>query len=301
MTESAPALPNNRALQVDPAQQQTWGVNCSAAPIAFDRPHFLESFLMTTHKGLRVLVTAGAGGIGRSIAKALAGVGATVHVCDVDLDGLQQLSDEEPGISTSVCDVADHTAVLRMVEHAAATLGGLDVLVNNAGIAGATASVADLRPEDWEQVLRVNLTGTFLVTQAAIPHLKASAMGSIVVISSLAGRFGYANRSAYSASKWGLLGLTKTLSRELGEFGICVNAILPGAVDGPRLQQVLAGRAQITGRSLEQEEAGALANQSLKQFVRSDDIAALAVFLTSSGARAISGQALCVDGDSQMI
>lgn len=256
---------------------------------------------MTTHEGMRVLVTAGAGGIGRSIAKALASAGATVHVCDVDLAGLKQLSDEEPRISTSVCDVADHAAVLRMVEHAAVTLGGLDVLVNNAGIAGATASVADLKPEDWEQVLRVNLTGTFLVTQAAIPHLKASAMGSILVISSLAGRFGYANRSAYSASKWGLLGLTKTLSRELGEFGICVNAILPGAVDGPRLQQVLTGRAQITGRSLEQEAAGALANQSLKQFVRPSDIAALAVFLTSAGARAISGQALGVDGDSQMI
>jgi NAD(P)-dependent dehydrogenase (short-subunit alcohol dehydrogenase family) len=254
---------------------------------------------MTTHNGQRVLVTAGAGGIGRAIAVAFASAGARVHACDIDSAALSELRAQTPGITTSVCDVADRDAVQRMIKEATDALGGLDVLVNNAGIAGPAASVADMDPGAWEAVLRVNLTGTFTVTQAAIPHLKRSAAGSIVVMSSLAGRFGYPNRSPYATTKWGLIGFTKTLSRELGEFGIRVNAILPGGVEGPRLQQVFEGRASTTGRSVAEEEAAALANQSIKRFVDPADIAALAVFLASNAARSISGQMLPIDGDSQ--
>jgi NAD(P)-dependent dehydrogenase (short-subunit alcohol dehydrogenase family) len=254
---------------------------------------------MTTANGQRVLVTAGAGGIGRSIATAFACAGARVHACDIDAQALNDLRAQVPGITTSVCDMADRGAVQRMVEEATDALGGLDVLVNNAGNAGPAASVADMDPEAWEAVLRINLTGTFTVTQAAIPHLKKSAAGSIVVMSSLAGRFGYPNRSPYATTKWGLIGFTKTLSRELGEFGIRVNAILPGAVDGPRLRQVFEGRASITGRSIAQEEAAALANQSIQRFVDPADIAALVVFLASGAARSISGQMIPIDGDSQ--
>ena len=254
---------------------------------------------MTTQGGQRVLVTAGAGGIGRAIVMAFASAGARVHACDIDAAALSDLRERMPGITTSICDIADRGAVHRMVNEATEALGGLDVLVNTAGIAGPAASVADLDPEAWEAVLRDNLTGTFTVTQAAIPHLKQSAAGSIVVMSSLAGRFGYPNRSPYSTTKWGLIGFTKTLSRELGEFGIRVNAILPGAVDGPRLQQVFEGRASTTGRTVAQEEAAALANQSIKRFVDPADIAALVVFLASDAARSISGQMVPIDGDSQ--
>ena len=254
---------------------------------------------MSTLNGKRALVTAGAGGIGRAIAQALAAAGAKVYVCDVDEAALQQLSAALPEVATGVCDVSDRGAVQRMMEDATTTLGGLDVLVNNAGIAGPAASVAELDPEAWEAVLRVNLTGTFMVTQAAIPHLLRSTSGSIVVMSSLAGRFGYPNRSAYATTKWGLIGFTKTLSRELGEFGIRVNAILPGAVDGPRLQQVFAGRASVSGRTPGQEQEAALANQSIKHFVDPADIAALAVFLASDAGRSISGQMIPIDGDSQ--
>jgi NAD(P)-dependent dehydrogenase (short-subunit alcohol dehydrogenase family) len=154
-------------------------------------------------------------------------------------------------------------------------------------------------PDAWENVLRVNLTGTFIVTQLAIRHLKKSAAGSIVVMSSLAGRFGYPNRSPYATTKWGLIGFTKTLSRELGEFGIRVNAILPGAVAGPRSHQVFEGRASVSGRTAAQEEAAALANQSMKRIVDPADIAALAVFLASNAGRSISGQMIPIDGDSQ--
>ena len=144
---------------------------------------------MTTHNGQRVLVTAGAGGIGRAIVRAFAEQGARVHACDIDEAALTALRAEVPGVSTSTCDVADRASVHAMIDQAMADLGGLDVLINNAGIAGPAASVADFDPAAWDAVLRVNLTGTFTVTQLAIPHLKQSEAGCILVMSSLAGRF----------------------------------------------------------------------------------------------------------------
>jgi len=189
--------------------------------------------------------------------------------------------------------------VERMVPAAVDTLGGLDVLVNNAGIGGPTASVERYPAEDWDRVMQVNLTGTFDVTRLAIPHLKRSPAASIVIMSSAAGRFGYPNRSAYSASKWALVGFAKTLSIELGEFGIRANAILPGAVDGERLQRVYAGRAEAGGQSLDTVLAAAMAGQSLKRFVDPRDIAQLAVFLASDAGKSISGQALNIDNDIQ--
>jgi NAD(P)-dependent dehydrogenase (short-subunit alcohol dehydrogenase family) len=202
-------------------------------------------------------------------------------------------------VSTSVCDIGERAGVEAMVAEAATALGGLDVLVNNAGISGPTASVEQMDPDAWEAVLRINLTGTFNVTRHAIAHLKHSKNGTILVMSSLAGRFGYPNRSPYSTTKWGLIGFTKTLARELGEFGIRVNAILPGAVEGPRIDRVLEGRAAASGRSVAEERAAALANQSIKHMVTPQDIAALAVFLASDAGRSISGQILPIDGDSQ--
>jgi NAD(P)-dependent dehydrogenase (short-subunit alcohol dehydrogenase family) len=247
----------------------------------------------------RVLVTAGAAGIGRAIAQAFAAAGAKVHVCDLDAAALAELRGEIPSVSTSVCDIGDRAAVEAMVAEAATALGGLDVLVNNAGISGPTASVEQMDPDAWEAVLRINLSGTFHVTRHAIPHLKRSKDGAILVMSSLAGRFGYPNRSPYSTSKWGLIGFTMTLARELGGWGIRVNAILPGAVEGPRIERVLEGRAAASGRSVADERVAALANQSVKRFVAPEEIGALAVFLASDAARSISGQIVPIDGDSQ--
>jgi NAD(P)-dependent dehydrogenase (short-subunit alcohol dehydrogenase family) len=251
----------------------------------------------------RVLVTAGAAGIGRAIVQAFVATGAKVHVCDLDSVALVDLRAQVAGVTTTVCDIGDRADVEAMVAEAARALGGIDVLINNAGISGPTASVEQMDPDAWESVLRINLTGTFNVTRHAIPHLKRacadSRAGTILVMSSLAGRFGYPNRSPYSTTKWGLIGLTKTLSRELGEFGIRVNAILPGAVEGPRIEQVLAGRAAASGRSVADERAAALANQSIQHMVAPQDIAALAVFLASDAGRSISGQILPIDGDSQ--
>ncbi|QPO21738.1 SDR family oxidoreductase [Pseudomonas sp. Y39-6] len=247
----------------------------------------------------RVLITAGAGGIGRAIVQAFMAQGAKVFVCDIDADGLTRLEADFPGVKSTLCDISNLADIEKMVALAAQTLGGLDVLINNAGIAGPTAPVDQLDPTDWAKVVQINLNGTFNVTHFAIPHLKKSAAGSIINMSSVSGRFGYPNRSAYSTTKWGLIGFTKTLSIELGADNIRVNAILPGAVDGPRFQNVLKGRAQLSGRSIEEETVAALGTQSIKHLVNPNHIADLAFFLASPSGESISGQMLPIDCDMQ--
>jgi len=186
----------------------------------------------------RVLVTAGASGIGMEIARAFVGNAAKVCICDIDVKALETAKNAIPGLLTTVCDVSKRQDIERMVATAAEVLGGLDVLVNNAGISGPTAPVEEMDPDAWEKVMQVNLTGTFNVTRLAIPHLKKSSAGVIINMSSAAGRFGYPNRSPYCAAKWGVIGFTKTLSIELGAFGIRANALLPGAVGGARIEHI---------------------------------------------------------------
>ncbi len=247
----------------------------------------------------KVIVTAGAAGIGLEIVKAFADKGAKIFVCDINAEALKALEQAVPGVMTKVCDVSKRTDIEEMVPFAAEALGGLDVLVNNAGIAGPTASVEELDPDEWEKVMQVDLNGTFNVTRMAIPFLKQSAAGVIINMSSVAGRFGYENRSPYATAKWGIIGFTKTLSIELGRYGIRANAILPGAVAGPRIERVLQGRADANHTTLEQEKENAMAVQSIKQFVDPKDIATLAVFLASDSAKMISGQMMNMDGDMQ--
>ncbi len=245
----------------------------------------------------KVLITAGASGIGLAIARAFLADDARVFVCDIDQAGLAAAASENPGLLTGRCDMAQRAEIERMVADAATVLGGIDVLVNNAGIGGPTKPVEAMPPEDWDRVIQINLTGAFDVTRLAIPYLKQSGASSIINMSSSAGRFGYPNRSPYSATKWALVGFTKTLSIELGAYGIRANAIQPGVVDGPRSHQVLSGRASVSGRSIEEERLDLMSAQSLKYAVDPADIAALAVFLASDAGKSISGQTLPIDGD----
>ncbi len=247
----------------------------------------------------RVLVTGGAGGIGLAIARAFAGTGARVHIADPDADALAAATASEAGVTGTVCDITDTTSVAAMFEDLSRELGALDVLVNNAGIAGPTVPVDQLVREEWDAVLAVNLSGTFDVTRGAIPLLKESPAGAIIVMSSLAGRFGYPNRVAYATTKWGLVGFTKTLALELGPFGITANSIHPGGVEGERVRQVLHRRSERSGRTVDEETERALDNQSIRRFTEASDIAALAVFLAGPHGRTISGQMLPIDGDSK--
>ena len=247
-----------------------------------------------------VLVTAGASGIGLAIARAFHHAGqAEVYVCDIDVAGLERARDELPGLLTGRCDLGDREQVTAMVADAAARLGGIDVLVNNAGIGGPTKPVHEIEPDEWDAVVRVNLIGTFDVTRRAIPHLIRAGGGTVINISSAAGRFGYANRSPYSSTKWALIGFTKTLSMELGQHDIRVNAIAPGAVAGERAERVYQERARASGRPIEEEERLGMVNQSLQALVDPSDIGALAVFLASDAARSISGQVIPIGGDMQ--
>jgi NAD(P)-dependent dehydrogenase (short-subunit alcohol dehydrogenase family) len=245
----------------------------------------------------KVLITGAGNGIGREIVLAFARGGARVAGLDVDAGALQALGGDIASFVSAPCDLSEAAAIEASVPRAIAALGGLDVLVNNVGIAGPTATVENYDPREWDQVLRVNLGATFNVTRLAIPSLRKAGGGSIINMSSAAGRFGYPQRCAYSVSKWGIVGFTRTLSMELGEYGIRANAILPGPVAGPRMERVLAGRVASNGSSLAQERAGALRNQSLKYFTEASEVAALAVFLASDSARSISGQSFPIDGD----
>jgi NAD(P)-dependent dehydrogenase (short-subunit alcohol dehydrogenase family) len=251
--------------------------------------------------GLRVLVTAGAGGIGLEIARGFVREGARVHVSDIDCAALDGLAASDPDLTRSHGDVADRADVARFFREAMGALGGLDVLVNNAGIAGPTGRVEEIGPEDWERCLEVCLTGQFNCTRLAIPHLKASRNASIVNLSSAAGRFGFALRTPYAAAKWGVIGFTKSLSLELGEFGIRVNAVLPGIVAGDRQRRVLEAKARQRGISFEEMERSAFANASLKEYVTPQQLADQIVFLCSPRGRTISGQAIAIDCDLQSL
>jgi len=246
----------------------------------------------------RILVTGGGGGIGLAIARRFVAEGAQVLVCDVDQAALDSACREMPSLLATPCDVADVAQIDALFATLDERLGGLDVLVNNVGIGGPTLPADQLPSEDWQRVLDINLTGTFEVTRRAIPLLKASA-GTIIVMSSAAGRFGYPNRLPYAVSKWGLVGLTKTLAMELGGYDVTVNAILPGAVGGERFDRVIAGRARLSGRSIAEEEQAGLAAQSVKRIVPPEHVADLALFLTTPAGRSISGQILPIDGDMQ--
>ncbi len=251
--------------------------------------------------GAKVLVTAGAGGIGLEIARSFLAEGARVHVCDIDKTAISALKTTDPEVTASVCDVAERDQVASMFEAALTRLGGLDVLVNNAGIAGPTGRVEEINPEDWDRCIRVCLSSQFNCARLAVAHLKKSKNASIVNLSSAAGKHGFPLRSPYSAAKWGVIGFTKSLSIELGEFGIRVNAVLPGLVAGDRIRRVLEAKAQQRGISFVEMERSALSFTSLKDYVTPQQVADQVVFLASSRGRTISGQAVSVCGDTLML
>jgi NAD(P)-dependent dehydrogenase (short-subunit alcohol dehydrogenase family) len=252
-------------------------------------------------KGLRVLVTAGGSGIGRAIVGAFAESGARVHICDISKETLAQCAKELPAVSSTLADVSVEADVERLFQDVRRSLGGLDVLVNNAGVAGPTGGIEQISPDDWRRTIDVNLNGQYYCTRLAVPMLREAKDGAIINLSSVAGRLGFPNRTPYAASKWAVVGLTKSLAIELGPAGIRVNALLPGVVQGPRQDRVIRARAELAGVSFGEIEAEVTNRASLKRMVTADDVAALAVFLCTHAGRNISGQALSICGDVQTI
>lgn len=248
---------------------------------------------------LRVFVSAGARGIGRTLADAFLASGACVSVCDVDATALDDFRKAYPNQIALQADVADPAAVDSVFDSLERAHDGLDVLINNAGIAGPTARVEDVAVADWQRTIAVDLNGVFYCTRRAVPLLRRSANASIVNMASNAGLFGLPLRSPYTAAKWAIVGLTKTWAMELGPEGIRVNAICPGSVEGPRIRGVIARDAAARGLSDEQVTTEYQRQSSLRSFVEAEDVAALACFLTSSAGRRISGQAIGLDGHTE--
>lgn len=252
-------------------------------------------------KGKRVLITAGASGIGLATTRGYVAAGARVFICDIDEKALEAAKVELPGIHALVANVADEHSVAALFEAVDQSLGGLDILVNNAGVAGPTGYVEDLSLQDWNHTLAVNITGQFLCARQAVPRLRKGDNASIVNLSSAAGHLGFPGRSPYSASKWAVVGFTKSLALELGKDGIRVNAVLPGAVDGPRIRAVIAAKADVLGKPVE-EVAAVYENQStMGCLITAEDIANQILYVTSDYALHVTGQELVVDGYTQAL
>ena len=252
-------------------------------------------------KGLRVVVSAGAAGIGRAITRTFVEQGARVHICDVDDAALEAFRREMPEVTRTRADVSSVTDVERLFQDAERSLGGLDVLVNNAGIAGPTARVEDIRPEDWDRCIAVDLNGMFYCTRKAMPMIKAAGGGSIINLSSIAGRLGFALRTPYSAAKWAVVGFTQSLAVEAGPDNVRVNCIQPGIVEGERIDRIVAAKAGQLGLSPEKVLAQMVEGIALKSTVTAQDIANTALFLASDAGRHISGQAISVCGGARYL
>ena len=245
-------------------------------------------------QGLRVMVTAGASGIGLAIAQAFAQAGARVQVSDLSVEALQAALPTLPGGGGWCMDASQPGDVDAWFAHALEVLGGLDVLVNNVGIAGPTSRIEDIEPHEWDETLAVNLRSQYLCVRRAVPALRDSDCATIINLSSVAGRLGYPLRTPYAASKWAVIGLTQSLALELGDDDITVNAILPGIVDSERSRSVTAAKArarQISEAEMLQE---ILENVALHRKVPLADVADTALFLASRAGRSFTGQSLNV-------
>ena len=253
-----------------------------------------STFLPVDMAGKRVVVTAGAAGIGRSIAEGFLACGASVFVCDVDKDAVERMLADHPKVHGTAADVSDVAAVDRMFDDIDKVLGGVDVLVNNAGIAGPTAGITDIAPDELRKTMAVDVESMFHCAKRSVPYMRKSGQGSIINLGSVAGRLSFAMRTPYSAAKWGVVGFTKSLALELGREKIQVNAILPGHVNTSRFRGVAARKAALIGVTPKEVEAQMLDAVAIGETVEPSDIANMALFLSSPFGAAITGQAISV-------
>lgn len=248
------------------------------------------------------LISAGASGIGRVIAETLLNLGAKVHVCDISKTAITDFLTANPYATATVCDVADFKQVESVFKDVRSNYGRLDLLVNNAGIAGPTAKVEDIEPIEWVETINIDLNAHFYFAKLAIPFLKENPSGgSIINMSSNAAFFGFPLRSPYTASKWGLIGLTKTWAMELGPDNIRVNAICPGSVKGSRIDGVIERDAKERGVTPEDVRKIYQLQSSMRLFVGPEDVANMVAFLASPLGACISGQAIGLDGHTESL
>ena len=247
-------------------------------------------------KDKRVLVTAGADGIGAVIAESFYRAGASVHICARTAEKLERRAAELPGLTYTRADVSRFEDVKRLFADIEERLGGLDFLINNAGIAGPTARVDEVEPEEWRRTMCTNIDSQFFCAKFAAPMMIKAGGGGIVNMGSTASLCAYPHRSPYAASKWAVIGFTKTLALELGEFGIRANAVCPGCVEGERIEGVIRREAAALGISPEAVRSGYTSQTALRTFVGAQDIADMCLYLCSPSGARISGQVMTIDG-----
>ena len=254
-----------------------------------------------TLKGKRVLITAGAGGIGRAMTDVFYKAGARVHICDVVQTAIDATVKAFPGVSATLADVSKLSDVDQLFADVTKHLGGLDCLINNAGIAGPTGKVEDIAVNEWDRCIAVDLNAMFYCTRLAVPLIKAAGGGSVINLSSAAGRLAFPFRTPYSAAKWGVVGFSKSLSMEVGPDNIRVNAIQPGVVEGERIDRVIDAKAKALGISFEEQKKISLERVSMHRMVSPYDIANMALYLASDIGRNITGQAISVCAGVEML
>lgn len=246
--------------------------------------------------GRRVFVTAGASGMGRATALAMKAAGADVFVCDIDEAALATLP---AGVTWWPCDVGSSAELDRVFDRILPD--GLDILVNNAGVAGPTKPVEDVTDDEWRSTMAVCIDSHFYCARRAAPVFKAQGGGVIVNLISGAGLFGYPNRAPYVAAKWAARGFTETLAMELGPHGVRVNGIVPGNVNGDRMERVIAAHAAADGLDPDEVRRMYAIGTSMQCYVEPEEIADLIVFLCSDRGRHISGQVIAVDGNTETL
>ena len=245
------------------------------------------------------MITAAASGIGRIVAETFAAAGHRVFVSDADARAVEEMATANPGISASRVDVTSPEEIEAWFATVKAAANGLDVLINNAGIAGPTERLENIAIENWYRCIDVCLNSQFLTSRCAIPLMKEKRSGSIINLSSTAGLFGYGLRTPYAAAKWAVIGLTKSMAIELGDWNIRVNAICPGSVSGERMDRVIAAEASLRSASPDDIRREYTSGQSIKRFTEPKEIADLCLFLSSQAAGMISGQAIAIDGHTE--
>jgi len=248
--------------------------------------------------GLRAVVTAGGAGIGRAIVEELLADGARVVTCDIDPGAVESVGSLD-GVDARLADVGSTSSIDQFMTSAIAALGGIDLLVNNAGVTGPAGRVETLDPEEVTACLDVNLTSMVRTARHAVPVMVSAGSGSIINISSTAGLHGFPYRSAYAASKWAVIGLTKTIAMEVGAAGVRANVVCPGSISGPRMDRVIHLEAEASGRDEDAIRDGYERQVSMRTFIDAREIAQMVAFLASPRAAKISGQVISVDGNTE--
>ncbi len=250
----------------------------------------------------KIIISAGASGIGLAIAKICLSRGAIIYLCDINEKSIKKLHknySQNKKLFIYKCDASKESDVLKFFKKIKKKTKKIDGLINNIGISGPTGTLEKLNSKDWEKTIQVDINSHFYFTKQSIPLIKKSKNGSIINISSTAGILGFPLRTPYAASKWAIIGITKSLAMELGKFNIRVNAVCPGTIKGNRMKSVIKEKAKFLKKTKKNIEKDFISMSSMKKWILEEDIGKMCAFLISKDSSKVSGQVIAVDGHTE--